>query len=556
MSRARRERRNARRTGLAKSTAPAPARLVTPASLWLAIGLVTAVVVAYWPAHSLGFTKFDDPLYVTANPHIANGLTWSMVPWAFAAGYAANWHPLTWFSHALDVQLFGLDAGPHHVENVIIHALTTVVLFAALVRMTGALWRSAFVAALFGVHPIHVESVAWIAERKDVLSGLFWMLTLWAYASYARKQNLKSYAWVVAWFTLGLMAKPMVVTLPFVLLLLDVWPLRRVEFGPGWRSTMKAVLREKVPLFALSIASSVITFLAQREGGTVASTIRLPLSERLGNALIAYAAYIEKMVWPAHLAAYYPYPRTLPVAETVVSAVFLLVVTIAAIALFQRGPYLLIGWLWYLGTLVPAIGIVQVGTQAMADRYTYLPLIGLFIAVTWGAGDLLDRWKQAKVPAMVAATAALVACVVVSRVQVGYWQGSPTLWRHALDVTTDNYAAHTYYGNALAAQGKTDAAIAEYGEALRIRPDYPEAHNNLGPVLAAQGKLDEAIEQFREAIRLRPNYADAYSNLGVALASQGKWDQAVVQYNSALRFDPDHARARANLQLALRAMGK
>jgi tetratricopeptide (TPR) repeat protein len=348
----------------------------------------------------------------------------------------------------------------------------------------------------------------------------------------------------------------MVVTLPFALLLLDVWPLRRVEIGPSRWASAKRLIREKVPLFVLSIASSVLTFLAQREGGTVASTIRLPLSDRIGNALISYLAYIEKMFWPAHLAAYYPYPRELPLTEAAISAFVLLVVTAGAVALARRYPYLLIGWLWYLGTLVPAIGIVQVGTQAMADRYTYLPLIGLFIALVWAIGDLLERWKQARVPAFVAGGAAVLACIAVSRVQVGYWQGSPTLWKHALDVTTDNYAAHTYYGNALASQGKIDDAIGEYREALRIRADYPEAHNNLGPALAGQGKLSEAIAHFREAIRLRPNYADAYSNLGVALASEGKWDLALAEYDTALRYDPDHARARANRQLALRALGR
>lgn len=555
MSRNRRERREAQRARAVSGAASAQT-LALPTGAWIAMALVAACAVAYWSTPGLGFTKFDDPLYVTENPHVAHGLTWSTVAWAFTGGYAANWHPLTWLSHAIDVQLFALEPGPPHVENVVIHTATTVLLFAVLVRLTGARWRSAFVAALFGVHPLHVESVAWVAERKDVLSAFFWVLTLWCYTSYVRKPKLMNYGLVVVCFTLGLMAKPMVVTLPFVLLLLDVWPLRRVELGPKWWSTAKPLIREKLPLFALSVASSIVTFVAQREGGTVASTIRLPMSERLGNAVIAYASYVEKMLWPAHLAAYYPYPRILPVAEAAIGAMLLLIITAAAVATARRRPYFLVGWLWYLGTLVPAIGIVQVGTQAMADRYTYLPLIGLFIAIAWGAGDVVDHWNQLTMPAAVVAATVLFACVAMSRTQVAYWQSSATLWRHALDVTTDNYAAHTYYGNALAAQGKTDAAVAEYRQALLIRADYPEAHNNLGPALAAQGKLDEAVAHFREAIRLRPNYADAYSNLGVALASQGRWDEAIAQYTLALRYDPDHARARANLQLALRALGK
>lgn len=556
MSQSRRKRRAAQRAGK-PVVARAEVRSRFPRELlWISIGLVVAVAIAYWPAHELGFVRFDDPTYVTENPHIVNGVTWSAVRWAFTSGYGANWHPITWLSHMLDVQLYGFDAEAHHVTNVMLHAATTVLLFGALFRMTGAVWRSALVAALFGLHPIHVESVAWVAERKDVLSAFFWMLTLLAYAAYVRQPRISRYTWVVVTFALGLMAKPMVVTLPFVLLLLDVWPLHRLELRRGWWASARPLVREKVPLFAMSIASSVITFVVQRQGGTVASGVRLPLIERLGNALIAYVSYIGKTLWPSHLAAYYPYPRVVPAVWVLVCALLLVAASVGAILAGRRHPYLLVGWLWYLGTLIPAIGIVQVGTQSMADRYTYIPLIGVFIVIAWGIPDVLSRWSQWRIPTVVVATGALVACTIVARAQLHYWQSSLTLWKHALDVTTDNYAAHTYYGNALAARGDVAGAITEYTEAIRIRPDYPEAHNNLGPALASQGKFDDAIRHFTEAIRLRPNYADAHNNLGVALASQGKFDEAIAQYNEALRLDPDHARARGNLGLALRAQGR
>jgi tetratricopeptide (TPR) repeat protein len=556
MSRARRKRRAAQRAG---GTVPSRHRdevTVGRESLWISIGLVAAVAITYWPVHTFGFVRFDDPMYVSENPHIVNGVTFSALRWAFTSGYAANWHPVTWLSHMADVQVFAFDAGAHHIMNVLLHAVTTALLFGTLFRMTGALWRSAFVAALFGLHPIHVESVAWVAERKDVLSAFFWMLTLWAYVTYVRQPRASRYVWVVVAFALGLMSKPMVVTLPFALLLLDVWPLERFDLGAGWWSSVRPLVREKLPLFALSVVSSAITVVVQREGGTVASSVRLPLIERLGNALIAYVAYIGKTLWPLHLAAYYPYPRSLSTTSVVASALLLVAASLAVMRVRRRHPYLPVGWLWYLGTLIPAIGIVQVGTQAMADRYTYIPLIGIFIILAWGIPDILSRWSWWRIPSAAVATGTLLLCAVIARAQVHYWQSSTTLWMHALDVTTDNYAAHTYYGNALAARGDVERAIAEYTEAIRIRPDYPEAHNNLGPALARQGKIDDAIAQFAEAIRLRPMYADARNNLGVALASQGKFNEAIAQYTEALRLDPDHARAHGNLGLALRARGQ
>jgi tetratricopeptide (TPR) repeat protein len=351
------------------------------------------------------------------------------------------------------------------------------------------------------------------------------------------------------------MAKPMVVTLPFVLLLLDYWPLQRFDSSVQ-RGTITRLVAEKIPLLALSAASSVITFIVQRQGGAVATGNRLPLELRIENAAITYVSYIAKTFWPAHLAAYYPYPRGYPLALVIGSIVLLAGMSAAALLFARRYPYLTTGWFWYLGTLVPAIGIVQVGTQAMADRYTYIPLIGLFVAITWGGFDILSRWAVPGRAIAAAAGAIVLACTIASYFQARHWESSATLWTHALAVTSDNYGAHTYMGNALAVQDDLTGAIAQYREAIRILPDYPEAHNNLGPALARTGKLDEAVAEFREAIRLRPAYADAHSNLGLALASQGKLDEAITHYNEALQLDPDHAGAHGNLGFAYRALGR
>jgi protein O-mannosyl-transferase len=550
VSKARRQR-QAQRQAQQKAAAGSERFEFPRETAWTSAGLVLLVAAAYAAVARFGFTRFDDPTYVTENPYIAGGLSANAVKWALTSGYAANWHPLTWISHMLDVQLFGLDAGPHHVVNVALHAASTVLLFTVLLRMSGALWPSAFVAGLFGLHPIHVESVAWVAERKDVLSAFFWMLTLWAYAEYARRPRRGAYLAVVVLFALGLMAKPMVVTLPFALLLLDVWPLERVK-GSTWRS----LVLEKAPLFAMSAASGLITVAVQGRGGTVASGVVLPLGGRIANALTAYVAYLAKTFWPAHLAAYYPYPSSIQVARVAGSLILLGALTALAVRLARRHPYVPVGWFWYLGTLVPAIGLIQVGTQAMADRYTYIPLIGIFIVLAWGVPELVARWPRSRVALLGAAAVALLACTAATRAQVRHWSDSKALWTHALRVTKENYAAHTYMGNALSLEGDLEGAIDQYEEALRIRPDYPEAHNNLGPALARTGRLDEAVASFTEAVRLRPNFADAHSNLGLALASQGKLDEAIAQYQEALRLSPEHASARGNLGFALQAQGR
>ena len=466
----------------------------------------------------------------------------------------------------LDVELYGFDPGAHHLTNLWFHIANTLLLFGLLHRMTGALGRSAFVAGLFAVHPLHVESVAWLAERKDVLSTLFGMLTIWAYVDYGGRPGPRRYGAVLLFFALGLLAKPMLVTLPFVLLLLDFWPLGRVRMGSNpagdWAfsrdgcSTMVRLVWEKIPLLALAAASSVVTFVIHRRGGAVISLGATPLNLRLENAWISYLAYIGKMLWPAHLAVFYPYAQSQSGWWATAAFLGLVGISVAVIRAGPRRPYLLVGWFWYLGTLVPVIGLVQVGDQAMADRYTYVPLIGLFIVVAWGVPELLARWPLPRLALPAAAGLVILACAITAWGQVQYWEDSTTLWTHTLAVTTGNNIAHNNLGVSLADQGKLDEAIAHYCEALRIKPDYANAHNNLGVALADRGKTDRAIAHYSEALRIQPDYADAHINLGVSLAEQGKVDQAIVHFTEALRIQPDSAKAQNDLGVALASQGK
>jgi Tfp pilus assembly protein PilF len=519
---------------------------------WICLALIAANLIVYASLGHHDFVSFDDGDYVTGNPTVARGLTWHGVRWAFTSGYASNWHPLTWLSHMLDVQLYGLNPGPQHVTNLLFHIANTLLLFGLLHGMTGALGRSAFVAGLFAVHPLHVESVAWVAERKDVLSTLFGLLTLWAYVAYTRRPDLRRYLAVLMLFALGLMAKPMLVTLPFVMLLLDYWPLRRLaplrSIGP--------LVREKLPLLALSIASSIVTFAVQRRGGAVMGLDVIPLSLRAANALVSYVAYIGKMLWPTRLAVFYPYVQPLPGWWIAGACLCLVAVSVVVLWAGGRHPYLPVGWFWYLGTLVPVIGLVQVGSQPIADRYTYLPLIGLFLLVAWGVPELLIRWPPGRVALPAAAVVLISACAVAANTQLQNWESSTALWTHALEVTAGNNVAFNNLGNVLAKQGRFDDAIAEYSEALRIKPDYAFAHNNLGRVLASQGRAGEAIEQYTEALRIEPDYADAHNNLGIVLADQGKLDEAIAQYSGALRTKPDFADAHNNWGIALAKSGK
>jgi tetratricopeptide (TPR) repeat protein len=506
------------------------------------LALVALVAAVYAPVRNHAYINFDDTQYVSENAHVAGGLTRDAVGWAFTTTHAGNWHPLTWISHMLDVQLFGVDPGAHHVTNVVLHACNTLLMFWLLLRLTRALGRSLFVAAVFAVHPLHVESVAWIAERKDVLSAFFGLLCLLAYHAYARDPRPIRYAAVAGTFALALLAKPMLVTLPMLLLLLDHWPLGRAS-----RTPLRRLLLEKAPLFALSAASSAITLWAQSGGGAVKALDALPLGRRAANASLAYVGYLQKTLWPEGLAVLYPYPSAIPAWQVAGALTLLALVTFVALRERKRRPYLVVGWLWYLGMLVPVIGLVQVGSQPMADRYTYLPMVGVLVAFAWGMHELLSARDARWLP--IAAALVIAACASVARRQVGHWRDSFALWEHALAVTRDNARAHANLGHALSKLGRLDEAIPHYEAALRQKPDFAEAHNNLGYALAAQGRNGDAIGHYREALRLIPDYQEAHNNMGVALAEQGQ-PQAIAHFEQALRSRPDLPELHNNLGVA------
>lgn len=529
-------------------TAPTPSVSRTVAG---AAALVLLVWLAHGPGLDNGFVNYDDNVYVTENDRVLGGLTRRNIAWAFTTGHGANWHPLTWLSLQADVTLFGTDAAGFHRTNLVLHAANAVVLFLALRALTGAGRRSLAVAALFAVHPLHVESVGWVAERKDLLSALFGLLALWAYAGYVRRPGSGRFGLVFGCMALGLTAKPMLVTLPAVLLLLDVWPLGRLP--AQWRR----VAWEKLALLALSLMSAGITLAVQSAGGAVKPLEDIPMAARLGNAVVAYAVYLRKAVWPVDLAPFYPHPEVqMPVAPVVGAAALLVGLTVLAVGSARRRPYLLVGWLWYLGTLVPVIGLVQVGWQSLADRYTYLPLIGIYLAVVWGLADLAKAWR---VPGWLPAGAGVVVlglCVWLTRAQTAVWHDSATLWRHALAVTRDNYVAHNHLGLPQLDAMRLDEAEANFRAAVRLRPDYAEAHNNLAATLMGTNQLDEAERHLRTALELYPRMAVARSNLGLVLQRQGRLDEAIVSLRQAVKLEPGNAVYRGYLADALRAAGK
>ncbi len=517
------------------------------------------------------FVNYDDADYVRENLRIRSGWTLDAFRWAFSTGHAGNWHPLTWLSHMTDCQLFGLNPGAHHLVNVLLHAVTAALLFGLLKRMTWSLWRSAFVAALFALHPLHVESVAWVAERKDVLSALFGILTLWSYVRYIEQMTLHRHFLCLLFFSLGLMAKPMLVTLPFVLLLLDFWPLGRMDTAVSGgmsearkkgsptatlpRRNLQSLIREKIPFFLLAAASSIVTYVIQQRGGAVETIAHLAVSFRLANALLSYVTYLSMMLWPVNLAVFYPYPSVFIIWRVAAAAVFLLGISILAVRTRARYPYLPVGWFWYIGTLVPVIGIIQVGEQSMADRYTYLPSIGMFIIFAWSIPDLLGRSQARSIPLAVAAGVAILLCMITTWGQVRFWRNSITLFEHALAVTANNYTAHNALGLTLAQQGNQREAITHYQDALRIKPNDATVHYNLGLALASQGKYKDAIEHYFEALALKPNHAQARTNLGVVLYDQGRVAEAIAQYTEALRLRPDLVEAHYNLGLARASQG-
>ena len=443
------------------------------ASGWIAIALAVITLAAFWRITQNGFINFDDQDYVTENPMVQSGLNAKSFVWAFTTDFAGNWHPLTWLSHELDVQLFGNEAGWHHLTSLLLHTANTLLLFLVLEKMTRALWRSAFVAALFAIHPLHVESVAWVAERKDVLSTFFFLLAIWAYARFAQIQNeklkIKNYLLALLFFAFGLMSKPMLVTTPFVLLLLDYWPLRRFELKTPLRnqearklSWIPGFLIEKIPFFILALASSIVTVVVQHRGGAIADVTALPMGVRAGNALVACVSYVRKMFLPVDLAAFYPFPKVFPVSLVAFSALALCGITILAVWRWRRSPYLAVGWFWFLGMLVPVVGLVQVGMQSMADRYTYIPLIGLFIALTWGAWEIFGGRIQYKFIWATVACGILAACFRLTMKQAGYWRDSETLFAHALQVTRNNPVAEYSYGAALVPQNRVDEAFPHF----------------------------------------------------------------------------------------------
>jgi protein O-mannosyl-transferase len=511
--------------------------------------LVALTLAGFGGVVGNGFVAYDDGVYVAANEHVRGGLRGGSIAWAITTTENSNWHPVTWISHMLDVQLFGLDAGKHHRTNLALHAANVAVLFWLLVRMTGALWRSAFVAALFAIHPLHVESVAWIAERKDVLSTFFWLLTIAAWLWWLSSKAAARYAAVLALFALGLMTKPMLVTLPFTLLLLDYWPLKR--------TARPALLKEKAPLFAMAAASCVATVWAQRAGGAIRSLESFALSERLANALLSYAGYLGKTLWPVSLAVFYPYPHMgLGSPAVLASALVLAVVTVVALRFETTAPYVAFGWLWYLGTLVPVIGLVQVGEQSMADRYTYVPLIGIFVAIAWGLAELASRSRAARLLVTTAAACSIAGLFAATTIQVRTWADSVSLFTHALAVTKDNWTAHNNLGGVFSDQGKLDLAIAQFEETLRIRPAFAEGHYNLASALERSGRHDESIAQYLEALRLRPDYAEAHYNLANTQLHAGRLPEAIEHYESGLRLRPDDANAHNNLAIALNRSGR
>ncbi len=531
----------------------------TPAAV-VAVGLALLILAAYAPLWKNGFVEFDDDVYVTENPWVAGGLSGRAVAWAFTSIYAFNWHPLTWLSHLADVSLYGLDPRGHHFTSLLIHLANSILVFLVLAAMTGSRWRSALVAAIFAVHPLHVESVAWAAERKDVLAGFFGLLALGAYRRYLARPGARRYLPVLLCLILGLLSKPVLVTLPFVLLLLDYWPLNR--FSPGrigaarTRRTAACLLGEKLPLMLAVAASSVVTYLVQRRTGAMETAETFPLAGRAANAAMSYLAYLRQSAWPVGLAYFYPHRglgggwgKPLLAGLTLAAVTFL-------VWRARRRPSLAVGWLWFLGSLVPVIGLVQVGTQGMADRYMYLPLLALAVAVAWGLPEPVlpaGRWA-----AVVAAPLLLVALASLTARQTGYWRDDLSLSGHALRVTKDNWMALNDYGALLARRGRTDEAMRYYRESVRIKPDYSRALFNLGLALEEKGEWPEAVQRLTEAVRSDPQLeearrelAKATNNLGVALARRGEWEEARSRFLEAVRLQPEFFEARLNLAGAL-----
>ncbi len=526
--------------------------------------LVLATLGTYWQVQDHPFIHYDDDGYVFENTQVRGGLSVEGLRWAFTTGAMSNWHPMTWLSHMLDVELFGPDAaGAHHRTNLILHILNALLLFLLMQAITGAFWRPLFVAAGFALHPLHVESVAWIAERKDVLSQAFWLLAIWSYVAYTA-QTTRSFA-ARGWYTLalvmlalGLTSKPMLVTAPFLLLLLDYWPLRRFEWGSAARTRdsddragalvpLKQLLLEKIPFLVLVAISSIITFRVQEAGGSVSA---FPLWHRLDTAFTAYARYLGKFLWPTDLAVLYPNHLGMWAPAAVIGAAALLVAITAAV-LYARRPYLFVGWFWFLGTLVPTVGFIQVGSQSMADRYMYMPMTGLLVMLAWGVGELCERTPAVKRVSIIGAVLILALCVRLTLYQVGLWSDSRTLFEHALRVTGENEMMHNNLGNLLKSEERYEEAAAQYRAAIAAAPRFSQPHNNLGNTLMKLGRLSEAVQSYRSALALVPDDAAVHSNLGIVLGMQGRFNEAAASFRVVLRLEPENLDAINSLGLAL-----
>jgi tetratricopeptide (TPR) repeat protein len=534
-----------------------------PSSLWIAIALALVTMAVFCPVTRFQFVNYDDTDFVTANPHVQAGLTVEGFKWAWHSEVARNWHPITMFSHMLDCQLFGLQPWWPHFVNLLLHAANSVLLFVLLNHMTKALWRCATVAALFALHPLHVESVAWVAERKDVLSTLFWFLTTLAYVRYVEEFKVQGskfkgfYALSMALFALGLMSKPMLVTLPFTLLLLDYWPLGRVQPGArAWR-----LVAEKIPYFLLSAASCVVTYLVQQHGGAMLGLSDFPLGSRVANALISYVRYLKLMFWPHGLAGLYLRSGSWPLWEVALAALFLLTVSVLVVTQRRKRPYLAVGWFWYIGTLVPVIGLVQVGMQAIADRYTYVPLTGIFVILIWGGWEWANAWQMTKLAPVVTAVV-LAMCATLTVHQEFYWKDSEALFKRMIDATPNNYMARYNLGNLYSKENRIPEAISNLTAAIEGEPNYAEAHNNLAGIFLEQKRYDDALSHYRTAARLRTEYlyvfnlANALADAASARHDTNEFAEAVQTYRQALQLNPNSSEAHHNLGLTWQAQGR
>ena len=530
--------------------------------------LVIAILVVYVQVIHFEFAGYDDEVYVTDNRHVQAGLTLNGILWAFTTYHAGNWHPLTWLSHMLDCEIFGLNPAGHHLTNLLLHLGNTLLLFLILEQMTGAMWRSAFVAVLFALHPLHVESVAWVAERKDVLSAFWGMLALLAYRCYIKRPQLFNYLLITLFLSLGLMAKPMLVTFPFILLLLDFWPLGRWQYDPDrlWESgknngpaghSHRQLIWEKVPLLILVVISSILTFLAEHNEGTIGSLKSFSIYDRIANAFFSYVSYLAKTAWPLHLSVFYPHPGdALPLWLAFGAAVAVAAVSLWTIRVSKQYPYVFVGWFWYLGTLVPVIGLIQIGRQAMADRYTYIPLIGIFLIMAWGGNDLLKKWPYGKMVITAFSAIILSVLTMLTFFQVGHWKSAETLFQHAVRIDNNNGLAHNNLGAAYTMRGEFDKAVFHYKEALRIYSYDLIAILNLGRALSDQGKGDEAAHYYRKALKIKPDSADAHNALAVLLTDKGKLDEAVLHCTEALRINPQSPDAHYNFGNLLIKQGR